>query len=60
MKPTWNQLLLPVSCTFPAQEGEVFLRLKGLKHEKFLAGVVTQIRPVWIGESETRPKTSKT
>jgi hypothetical protein len=27
-------------------------------HEKFVAGIITQIRP-WIGELETRPKTSK-
>ncbi len=33
--------------------------LKGFMHEKFLAGIFTQIRPVWIGELETRPKTLK-
>jgi hypothetical protein len=34
--------------------------LKGPKHEKFEAGIFfTQIRPAWIGELETRPKTSK-
>ncbi len=35
------------------------MRLKGHKHEKFVAGIFTQIRPVWTGENETRPKTSK-
>ncbi len=34
-------------------------RLKGPKHEKLVAGIFTQIRPVWMGESESRPKTSK-
>jgi hypothetical protein len=29
------------------------------KHEKFVAGIFTQIRPVWIGELENRQKTSK-
>ncbi len=32
--------------------------LKGPKHEKFVAGI-TQIRPVWIGELEIKPKSSK-
>jgi hypothetical protein len=27
--------------------------LKRPKHEKFVAGIFTQIRPVWIGELET-------
>jgi hypothetical protein len=31
--------------------------LKGPKHEKFVAGIFTQIRPVQIGELENRPKT---
>ncbi len=31
----------------------------GLKHEIFVAGISTQIRPVWIGQLETKPKTSK-
>ncbi len=34
-------------------------RLKGPKHKKFVTGIFTQIRPVWISELETRPKTSK-
>ncbi len=34
--------------------------LKGPKHEKFVVGILTKIRLVWIGELETRPKTSKT
>ncbi len=33
--------------------------LKGPKHEKFVAGIFTQIRPVWIGEFKTRQKTPK-
>jgi hypothetical protein len=33
--------------------------IKGPKHEKILAGIFTHIRPVWIGELETRPKASK-
>jgi hypothetical protein len=38
---------------------EAILPLKGPKHEKFVVGIFTQIRPVCIGELETRPKTSK-
>jgi hypothetical protein len=38
---------------------EVVVNLKGPKHEKFVAGIFIQIRPVWIGELETRPKTKK-
>jgi len=37
----------------------VSMKLKGPKHEKFVAKICTQIRPVWIGELETKPKTSK-
>ncbi len=33
--------------------------LKGPKHEKFVAGFFAQVRPVWIGELETRPKIPK-
>jgi hypothetical protein len=33
--------------------------LKGPNHKKFVARIFTQIRPVWIGELETGPKTSK-
>ncbi len=33
--------------------------LKGPEHEKFVAAIYTQISPVWIGELETRQKTSK-
>jgi hypothetical protein len=29
------------------------------KREIFVAGIFTQIRPVWIGQLETKPKTSK-
>jgi hypothetical protein len=35
------------------------MKFKGPKHEKFVAKIFTQIRPVWIGELETKPKTSK-
>ncbi len=37
----------------------VAMKLKGPKHEKFVAGIFTQIIPVWISELETRPKISK-
>jgi hypothetical protein len=37
----------------------IFKYLKVPKHEKFVARIFTQIGPVWIGELETRPKTSK-
>ncbi len=37
----------------------VSMKLKGPKHEKFVARIFTKIRPVWIGELETKPKTSK-
>jgi hypothetical protein len=30
----------------------------GHKHEKFVVGIFTLIRPVWVGELEARPKTS--
>jgi hypothetical protein len=33
------------------------VRGPGHKHEKFMAGVFTQIKHVWIDELETRPKT---
>jgi hypothetical protein len=32
------------------------LILKGLKLEIFGSGVLTQIRPVWVGDLGTRPK----
>jgi hypothetical protein len=35
------------------------LLLKGPKHEIFFAGIFTEIRPVWVGELETRPKNLK-
>jgi hypothetical protein len=31
--------------------------IKGPKNEQFVAEIFTQIRPVWIGEFETRTKT---
>ncbi len=30
--------------------------LKGPKREIFVAGIFTEIRPVWVGDLETRPK----
>jgi hypothetical protein len=33
--------------------------LKGPKHEIFIAGIFTEIRPVWVGDLETRPKNLK-
>ncbi len=38
---------------------DVIGTLKGPKHEKFVAWIFPQIIPVWIGELETRRKTSK-
>ncbi len=33
--------------------------LKGPKREMFVAGIFTEIRPVWVGDLETRPKNLK-
>jgi hypothetical protein len=33
--------------------------LKGPKLEIFGSGIFTQIRPVWVGDLGTRPKTRK-
>ncbi len=33
--------------------------LKGPRHEIFVAGIFTQIRPVWVGDLGTRPKSPK-
>ncbi len=33
--------------------------LKGPKHEMFVAGIFTEIRPVWVVDLETRPKNLK-
>jgi hypothetical protein len=33
--------------------------LKGPKREMFVAGIFTEIRPVWAGDLETRPKNLK-
>jgi hypothetical protein len=30
--------------------------LKGPKREIFVTGIFTEIRPVWVGDLETRPK----
>jgi hypothetical protein len=35
------------------------LPLEGPKLEIFVAGIFTQIRPVWMGDLETRAKNSK-
>jgi hypothetical protein len=35
------------------------MRVKGPKHEKFVAEIFTQFRPGWIGDLGTRPKTLK-
>ncbi len=32
---------------------------KGPKREMFVAGIFTEIRPVWVGDLETRPKNLK-
>jgi hypothetical protein len=33
--------------------------LKGPKREMFVAGIFTEIRPVWVGDLESRPKNLK-
>jgi hypothetical protein len=33
--------------------------LKGSKREMFVARIFTEIRPVWVGDLETRPKNLK-
>jgi hypothetical protein len=33
--------------------------LKGPKREMFVAGIFTEIRPVWVGDLETMPKNLK-
>ncbi len=33
--------------------------LKGPKREMLVAGIFTEVRPVWVGDLETRPKKSK-
>ncbi len=33
--------------------------LQGPKREMFVAGIFTEIRPVWVGDLETRPKNLK-
>jgi hypothetical protein len=35
------------------------LPLKGPRREMFAAGSFTEIRPVWVGDLETRPKNQK-
>jgi hypothetical protein len=42
------------------EEWKKFIRaLKGPKHEILVAGIFTEIRPVWVGDLETRPKNLK-
>jgi hypothetical protein len=36
-----------------------FLNLKGPKREMFVARIFTEIRPVWVGDIESRPKNLK-
>jgi hypothetical protein len=36
-----------------------FVCLKGPKREMFVAGIFTEIRPVLVGDLETRPKNLK-
>ncbi len=33
--------------------------VKGPEREMFVAGIFTEIRPVWVGDLETRPKNLK-
>ena len=42
-----------------SDQPNLVVRLNGPMDDNFVAGMFTQIRPVWIGELETRPKTSK-
>jgi hypothetical protein len=49
---------ISVYILFYTHEQQAWYILKGPKHEKFVSGNFTQIRPAWIGELETRPKTS--
>ncbi len=37
----------------------IILLLKGPKREIFVAGIFTEIRSVWVGDLETRPKNLK-
>jgi hypothetical protein len=37
----------------------LIMLLKGPKREMFVAGIFTEIRPVWVGNLETRPKNQK-
>jgi hypothetical protein len=36
--------------------GHAWAPLKGPKREIFVAGIFTEIKPVWVGDLETRPK----
>jgi hypothetical protein len=49
-KIVWISLLILVSF----QEG-----LKGPKREMVVAGIFTEIRPLWVGDLETRAKNLK-
>ncbi len=37
-------------------EESFFSMLKGPKREMSVTGIFTEIRPVWVGDLETRPK----
>jgi hypothetical protein len=52
-QPASQPIYQPASGNWPTKRAN----LKGPKHEKFVAGIFTQIRPV--DELETRSKTSK-
>jgi hypothetical protein len=52
-----NQEIMQLWVTLLAKQAKEIL--KGPKHEKFVTGILTQIKPVWMGELETRQKTSK-
>ncbi len=44
---------------FYLNKASELLVLKGPKREIFVAGIFTEIRPVWVGDLETRPKNLK-
>jgi hypothetical protein len=47
--------LLPIAASLLPEN----LSLKGPKREMFVAGIFTEIRPVWVGELESWPKNLK-
>jgi hypothetical protein len=56
-----SQVPLPfiLQSSYSAKKFGILLFLKGPKHEIFGSGVFIQIRPVWVGDSGTRPKNPK-